>query len=461
MWENSKEKMARLHSRFWYAFKTMEKNKKLILVLSDWIDYVDDLLGHRYQLLLLKKTISVEEAVRQTRGSNLPNTSNQVGMALSNALPSPIMANDSDLNPTFRIYGLENVRLIHDPRQLTPGAIFQDFTDSSLGQGKTRHFAKVSSQDSEPFSETKVIIEYKPFAENVASVYDEDERENVKRDVRNLIRALRIGSRNHGKFHVLDCLGYLELASAIGLVFQLPFDQPDRYECRTLNSLLNQSSPLSGSLNARFSLAAALASTLSEFHLVHWVHKNFTSDSILLFRNLDAADDDAYSWDSPFLVGFELARANIGASLRPFPIRTIPWRSRAYLHPKRVLTNVNDQFRRFSKRHDIYSFGVILLELSGMHSVTSPDQTATSLSDTMEGRRPKRLEDLSKTELYDEYLRRARRLSGIMGCVYTEVTCKCLLGDFEIEPTEEYDEGTKLTELFISSVCEPLRSIQV
>lgn len=461
MWESTKEKMARLHTRFQYAVKTMEKNKKLILVLNDWIDYVDDLLGHRYKLLMLKKTISIEEAVRQTRGSNLPNTYNQVGMVLSHLAPSHIMASDSNLNPSFRIFDLENVRMIDDPRHLSRGATFQDFADSSLGQGNTRHFAMVSSRDSEPFSEQKVIIEYKPFADNVTAVYSEEEREDVRRNVRNLIRALRIGSRNDGKFHVLDCLGYCEFSSAIGLVFKLPFEQPDRYECRTLTSLLSQNSPLSNSLNARFSLAAALAWTLSEFHLVHWVHKNFTSDNILLFRKLDVPDDHAYSWDSPFLVGFELARANIGASRPSFPIEAIPWRSRAYLHPKRVRTQANDPFRRFSKRHDIYSFGVILLELSGSHSVTSPDQTVTNLNDTTEGRRAKQLQDLTKTELYDEYLRRARCLGGTMGTTYMDVTRRCLLGDFEIAAAEEYDEGTKLTELFISYVCEPLQSIQV
>ena len=128
-------------------------------------------------------------------------------------------------------------------------------------------------------------------------------------------------------------------------------------------ALLNQDH--SFHLEDRIALATALAWSLSSFHDAKWVHKRFTSDNILLFQSTQGSE---VSWGTPYLVGFELTRPNIAWS-GPIDRAALLWSNRVYTHPDRVENEPSTI--RFRKIHDIYSLGVVLLEIGMMTTVTS------------------------------------------------------------------------------------------
>jgi serine/threonine protein kinase len=284
-------------------------------------------------------------------------------------------------------------------------------------------------------------------------IINPDVRGEALKQVRSLIKALHIGARDPGKFHVLDCLGLVEYPEKIGIIFKIPFESHDQFRCQTLNSLLlNEPNLLTQKLGNRISLATSLAWSLSRFHMARWVHKNFTSDNILLFQDMTkiSEGEHGYSWNCPYLVGFDLARVNIGDS-GPLFFKPLEWRQRAYIHPDRLRNNGSPEvFVRFTKRHDIYSLGVVLLELGRARPFTM-EQPPSSAN----------YSQLRPANLWQTYRAEASQLSQTMGDIYAEVTLRCLDGDFGFDPSGDDEENTYLMKQFIVRVCEQLQSIQV
>lgn len=302
-----------------------------------------------------------------------------------------------------------------------------------LGQTGSRKWAKFST-DSTPVT---VIVELKPLS-NFQTPF---ERTKAIRELHSLIKALRIGSQDPSRFRVLDCLGLVHGdQNSVGIIFKIPFDEQIPFRCGTLNSLLNQDH--SFHLEDRIALATALTWSLSSFHDAKWVHKRFTSDNILLFQPTQGSQ---VSWGTPYLVGFELTRPNIAWS-GPIDRAALMWSNRVYTHPDRVENEPSTI--RFRKIHDIYSLGVVLLEIGMMTTMTSQ-------------RWEQELGILRHSEIRNRFITMAKSLKETMGSVYAEVTRRCLESDFGIKNSEDDGNDSLLSEMFKFRVCQQLELIRI
>lgn len=98
------------------------------------------------------------------------------------------------------------------------------------------------------------------------------------------------------------------------------------------------------------------------FHLAFWVHRNLSLKCVIFFNK---------DWKRPYIVGFRASRLTDGLSAPT---------SRPYLPVKERYTHHPDRYKderptgvRFRMNHDIYSLGVLLLELKkGCHFGSDP-----------------------------------------------------------------------------------------
>ncbi|RSL46877.1 hypothetical protein CEP54_013664 [Fusarium duplospermum] len=154
----------------------------------------------------------------------------------------------------------------------------------------------------------------------------------------------------------LHCSGFIHRPErqAFGIVFEFP----QAKEAQTSLEVLQLSKVIERSqtrlpqpdLDDRFKLAHALASALSEFHSVGWLHKSLTAENVIFF---DAPVTNASL--SPWLVGFSHSKPD---DPKGFTSGLSDAASKMYHHPI-YLKNTHGYRREF----DYYSLGIVLLEI--------------------------------------------------------------------------------------------------
>lgn len=214
-------------------------------------------------------------------------------------------------------------------------------------------------------------------------------------------------------FRTLRCRGWLHEPSL--LRFGLVFDVPHIFDCTplALNHIIKSTKGIQRPpLEKRFLMAETLGRAVQTWHSVGWLHQNIGSGHIILFRRRDTSDID---YDKPYLGGFEFARPNAAYSI---PRGHDTLELDIYRHPDR---QGNPQ-RPHRKEDDLYSFGVLLLEI-GLWQLAS-DMLGSGKSDT----RP------SAVAIRDKLLDNSRqRLSHYMGTSYAHAVDTCLSGDLDFD----------------------------
>ncbi|KAJ5110826.1 hypothetical protein N7532_001361 [Penicillium argentinense] len=219
---------------------------------------------------------------------------------------------------------------------------------------------------------------------------------------------------------LLRCIGfYYNPAPSphFGLIYQLPIDRDGDFI--SFKSLLNvrekngRRMKLKYSLNQRLEFARKLATAVFFVHSLGWVHKAIRAQNILLLgrtsHSQKGGGNEYVKWalESPALVGFEIARTSEGDT-DPGRRRRMPLELGIYIHPD--LQSPSTSIRH-SMCHDIYSLGVILLEVG----IWSSLETRSELHSDMNP------EDISHT------LRKmARETELLMGRKYRQIVGWCL-----------------------------------
>jgi serine/threonine protein kinase len=132
---------------------------------------------------------------------------------------------------------------------------------------------------------------------------------------------------------------------------------------RTLRELLSSSDNDQGarhSLTCRVELAIRLATAVLYVHTAKLVHKNIRPENIILFEPQDADPKSKFphSLGTSFLMGFDFVRKEDEVSGR---IGDNDWEKNIYRHPERQGIHPEADFNML---HDIYSLGVVLLEIA-------------------------------------------------------------------------------------------------
>ena len=258
------------------------------------------------------------------------------------------------------------------------------------------------------------------------------------RELDNLVRTLRLAAQKPESFRVLYCEGWYEETSHYGLVYRLP--QTNNIRCESLGNILLDSkyrALLYGDLQNRLSLSKALAWTLFELHSVDWVHESLHPDNILLFGE-QIGNHVHFDWNRPYVVGFDSSRSDTAFS-GPYNPRA-QWTARLYTHPDRQ----TGEYVRFKKTHDIYSLGVVLLEVGRLSSFME------------DGQNEKWNFRILPPQLKINFTEEAMNLQTVLGSTFREIVLACLNGQF-VDSAREY----LLTGEFRTQVCNKLDQIRI
>jgi hypothetical protein len=259
-----------------------------------------------------------------------------------------------------------------------------------------------------------VLVEYKHYEVNPEGD-EEEERQLQYQRARQL--ALLLSSAGVGDLATLAFRGISEehQHKRHAFVFDFPGGTDTAEAPLTLFQMIDSNKvDVRLTLANRFQAAATLAKALAAFHSDGWVHKSLRSDSVVFFRE---ALTKNLMVKNPYLVNFEYSRPQASHTKLDFdddPERNL------YRHPDRQ----GEPRTSFTRLHDIYALGVVLLEIGLWQTVSSMVKEVKVPS----GRRK------SVQEILKQLTK--RRLAHHMGEKYMEAVLSCLDDRFEHRITD-------------------------
>ncbi|KAH7343046.1 prion-inhibition and propagation-domain-containing protein [Rhexocercosporidium sp. MPI-PUGE-AT-0058] len=280
------------------------------------------------------------------------------------------------------------------------------------------------------------LVEWRPTAhESRASELTEQDLKD-RRD--HIARLLSRTATTDTEFRVLNCLGYTAAAGhtedgsthdLVGYVYEYPEFASPKSVPVSLRDLLGDAykadNPKVPSLEVRFRLARSLSIALYQLQCAGWVHRKISSYNVIFFRDRST---DELNLDHPFLVGWQYSRPDDQRRIFPSEqgnegIGDLDM----YVHRLRLATGGHGRYPRFRKSFDIYSLGIILIEIAFWEPIIA-------LTDEEER---KSMESMAKTISSGD---RARvwwksilttaedELAPEMGIAYQDAVLFCLLG---------------------------------
>ncbi|KAL8708930.1 MAG: hypothetical protein Q9220_006262 [cf. Caloplaca sp. 1 TL-2023] len=264
--------------------------------------------------------------------------------------------------------------------------------------------------------------------------------------------AVLLGSANKpDSFHAPRCLGYFndeeyQDGYRFGLAYEKPGNVPAGTEPTSLlHHFISAKRP---SLTKRIALAHAIASSLFHLHAVNWLHKGIRSDSIVFF--VPPGTDPDYS--QPMLCGFDYSRPDVPEAQTEPPPENPEYE--CYRHPRAQRTGL----RRSRKTYDMYSLGIVLLEIAFWKPIDSIMHVPE------EPRAARRALKSIRSVVLGEGPRSV--IEEMMGDEYYEAFRRCILGtdDLRIDDEKVESDGilaAELQQVFHDQVIRRLCSIMV
>ncbi|KAL6903075.1 prion-inhibition and propagation domain-containing protein [Trichoderma evansii] len=310
----------------------------------------------------------------------------------------------------------------------------------------------------------KVWIEWKDY-DNAGNAGSLSKAEIVDR-VRKLACLLNHSPKPEA-FRTPHCIGFFDKADPevpeddvdildrrLGLIFERP-DSEDVHDTLppvSLRELLLDTSVRKPRVTDRIKLAHALSNCLLYLHAVNWLHKGLRSHNVLFFKTKAGHVD----YSQVYLSGFDFSRP--GGLEEVTEIPGFDAEHDLYRHP-RAQSNQGKLRERSKKSFDIYSLGVIFVELAHWKPVEGvlgiEMRLAKGQSDVVRQVRS----DLLATE-------RVADVGAEMGEKFEEAARRCLLGERELglEPgdDETADEmASRLSARYYDDVVKKLAEIVV
>jgi hypothetical protein len=227
--------------------------------------------------------------------------------------------------------------------------------------------------------------------------------------------AVLLQSSTSVDFHTLSCQGFFfEPSRAYGLIFRVPSEA--RKLPVSLHELLSRK--IKGlakpTLGQRLQIAHKIGKAIMKWHLVNWVHQGIASYNIVFFYN----QEEGVDYSRPYLCGFEYARKYSAPSTSRIVEQ---FELNVYRHPDRQgVPNASHQ-----KEHDLYSYGVLLLEL-GLWDLVERLFRSEEKNRISPAAMGARIKDAAKKEL-----------GHYAGVNYQKATSVCLGGDFGVEQDDK------------------------
>lgn len=234
--------------------------------------------------------------------------------------------------------------------------------------------AKYKPEKGRPYT---VLVEWRlPTAGSTTSKISAEELKERRNHVVALLKEISQSS-SKASYRILGSIGWLETTGQvkeksldiIGFASKFPkWADPERPPV-SLYTLLNQSynseKPNIPSLGTRFQIAKDLSLAIHQLQCSQWLHRTLSSHQVVFFYDDKTA---ALRFDSLFLIGLQYSRPD-DQFVNDLPTAA-PGASESrdrifgslkeYIHPQ--LWGVRS--RRYRRSDDVYSLGVILLELA-------------------------------------------------------------------------------------------------
>lgn len=313
------------------------------------------------------------------------------------------------------------------------------------------------------------LIEYRTYSDDAG----EQDIINHRRTVREIACILHEAEPH--LVGILHCKGFL--FDSLNNRYELHFPYPDGYvRPRSLLDILcdpiNREKGPIHPLNQRIDLARSIVSAVFLLHAAGFVHKQIRADNIIMFKRCpeDSIKSESVREPStksahlqrqtyphrlgqPFLVGFDSSRkADARSSMLPVK----EWKESIYLSPKRHRLQSGDEFRM---EHDIYSLGVLLLEISMWASFCDRQSPQIGKSVWREQGTLKGSEELKMM-----YIGQASRVvPRLMGQKYADIVVACLNEFDEERQKGEFDDvdGIIIGTAYITKVIGKLEEISM
>lgn len=300
-------------------------------------------------------------------------------------------------------------------------------------------------------SKIQVVVESKTYQEHYGDTRIATELQQRLEDVTELLRKANRAAEKD-RFRVLRCAGFYQDPSAhsCGLIYEFPTPSSNTQKFLTLRSALEETQQRledQPSLEQRFQLAQALASSILKFHTVFWLQKSVSSFNVAFFHFSNE------SWlngiTDPFFLGFLYSRSSEENAFTEGP--TEDAHHRDYQHPDYSRKGTKNP--SFRAEYDYYSLGLVLLEIGLWKSL---GKILKALKDASPS-------DGSSASQLDGLLRSCvPRLGHFMGTRYQNIVETCLRGSFEVPSSlDERSRQLKLSRNFSTLVVEKLAECKV
>ena len=172
----------------------------------------------------------------------------------------------------------------------------------------------------------------------------------IMRDVQDLANIL--AKVDSSRFGLLSCHGAIRHSKEFILpTYDLLLNPPSQVTAPQSLRRMLCGTPSESPLNERIEIASGLARAVLFLHASCFVHKNIRPENVLIFGSGQA------KLGKPYLVGFGKIRSTTTGTRK---FGDDHWEKNLYRHPARQGVRPEDEY---IMQHDVYSLGVVLLEI--------------------------------------------------------------------------------------------------
>ena len=237
-------------------------------------------------------------------------------------------------------------------------SLVQEYLKESPSSARLLAAYRPSKEEEAP---TKVLIEWKDFNP------ENPHLRLISKRINDLAVLLNKYSPKPPDFRVLDCLGYFEdeRQSRFGFLFELP-DGAQPLPPTSLHDILARGTKSLPNLGERFLISRKIATSVIRLLDCGWVHAALRSENILFFQT-SSHGLNSPELTSPYLLGFTYSRPQDPNEITLEYSQENDTTHNLYRHPEIQRSNLIfpslAKHIRFQQRHDLFSLGIILLEI--------------------------------------------------------------------------------------------------
>jgi hypothetical protein len=304
----------------------------------------------------------------------------------------------------------------------------------------------VTTQGKNASTPSKVMIEYKTYGphQSPKEVNEISARagllaEILKADKPEELRCLRLQCCEHQPYDHR---------------FVYQYAIPDSYQKEhiSLYDVVSTKRGVRPALEERFTMALHIATAVAKWHQLDWVHQGISAHNVFFLQ----PQAQKWAFSLPLLHGFSFSRPNAKPSIGRY---VEDMKLDIYRHPERQGPSCDGH----KKIHDLYSLGVVLLEIGLWR--TSLSLVEAGFKDANKSRRSAPdicKEDVPKDDMV-KYLKDAVRnhLAHHAGTKYQEAVMTCLTSEFGVHEDDKRDRRLlkALDELVLQKIGPPAQSL--